>query len=102
MTMRPPFKHPSSAAGAPNKNSFGGSCPVLDEHVFHAGDLSGYDGSEGHPGQALLRDSENYSDIESDLTFVGLAGLQVSHSSSQSLFEVALPMVSRARLHDSL
>ena len=40
------------------------------------GDLSSYDGSESHPGHKLLGDPSRYSKIESDLTFVGVAGLR--------------------------
>ncbi len=37
-----------------------------------------YDG-EDHPAHALLLDPSNYSSIESNLIFVGLAGLRVSN-----------------------
>lgn len=40
------------------------------------GDLSDYTGVK-HPAHASLINSENYSSIESQMTFVGLAGLQV-------------------------
>lgn len=38
-----------------------------------------YDGSEDHPAHSLLLNPSNYASIESDLTFVGLVGLRVSH-----------------------
>lgn len=37
-----------------------------------------YDGDEDHPAHQLLLNPANYSSIESNLTFVGLAGLRVS------------------------
>lgn len=40
------------------------------------GALSSYNGSESHPAQKLLANPSSYSDIESGLTFVGLAGLR--------------------------
>lgn len=40
------------------------------------GVLAGYDGSEDHPGHALLANPVGYEAIESGLTFVGLAGLR--------------------------
>jgi len=40
------------------------------------GALSNYNGSESHPGQKLLANPSSYSDIESGLTFIGLAGLR--------------------------
>jgi Ca2+-transporting ATPase len=40
------------------------------------GVLETYDGSVGHPGHALLKDPSSYEAIESELTFVGLAGLR--------------------------
>jgi hypothetical protein len=57
----------------------------LNNPSFCAGDLSNYDGSEEHPGHALLRDSDKYAEVESGLTFVGLAGLQVRRSLSEIL-----------------
>lgn len=41
-----------------------------------------YDGSEDHPAHRLLLDPSNYSSIESELIFAGLAGLRVSPSST--------------------
>jgi Ca2+-transporting ATPase len=41
-----------------------------------------YSGDEDHPAHQLLLDLHNYSSIESNLTFVGLAGLRVSFSSN--------------------
>ena len=41
------------------------------------GEFETYDG-EDHPAHALLLDPSNYPSIESDLIFVGLAGLRVS------------------------
>lgn len=38
--------------------------------------LSTYNGSESHPAHALLADPSTYPEIESDLIFVGLAGLR--------------------------
>ena len=38
--------------------------------------LSHYDGTDSHPAHAQLMDPGNYSAIESDLVFVGLAGLR--------------------------
>jgi P-type Ca2+ transporter type 2C len=38
--------------------------------------LSNYNGSESHPAQKLLVNPSGYSDIESGLTFIGLAGLR--------------------------
>eukprot|EP00887_Chlorella_sp_A99_P001879 scaffold19.g1879.t1 len=40
------------------------------------GDLADYDGSEGHRGHARLADPSSYETIESDLIFLGVAGLQ--------------------------
>ena len=40
------------------------------------GELADYDGSEGHRGHVRLADPGAYEGIESDLTFLGLAGLQ--------------------------
>lgn len=40
------------------------------------GDLADYDGSESHRGHRRLADPSQYAAIESDLTFLGLAGLQ--------------------------
>ena len=40
------------------------------------GDLGSYDGSEGHAAHRRLADPSQYAAIESDLAFVGLAGLQ--------------------------
>jgi Ca2+-transporting ATPase len=40
------------------------------------GTLSSYNGAESHPGQKLLSNPSSYSDIESGLTFIGLAGLR--------------------------
>lgn len=40
------------------------------------GALSSYDGSESHPAHAALADPSKYPEIESGLTFVGLAGLR--------------------------
>ena len=39
-------------------------------------DLADYDGSESHRGHKRLADPAQYAAIESDLTFLGLAGLQ--------------------------
>eukprot|EP00803_Ostreobium_quekettii_P008366 evm.model.scf_1396EXC.4 EVM.evm.TU.scf_1396EXC.4 scf_1396EXC:22768-35223(-) len=39
------------------------------------GELASYDG-EAHPGQKTLHDTENYAAVESDMVFVGLAGLR--------------------------
>lgn len=38
-----------------------------------------YDGDEDHPAHELLLNPSNYSAIESNLIFVGLVGLRVSH-----------------------
>ena len=38
--------------------------------------LSSYNGSPSHPAQAILADPARYSEVESGLTFVGLAGLR--------------------------
>ena len=40
------------------------------------GDLATYNGSDKHKAHALLKDPSKYAEIESDLTFVGLAGLR--------------------------
>jgi Ca2+-transporting ATPase len=40
------------------------------------GGLATYDGTESHPAHAMMMDPNQYSDIESDLVFVGLAGLR--------------------------
>ena len=40
------------------------------------GMLSSYDGSESHPAHALLAEPAGYAALESNLTFVGLAGLR--------------------------
>lgn len=40
------------------------------------GDLAGYDGSESHPAHKLLADPSNYPSIESNMVFLGVAGLQ--------------------------
>ena len=40
------------------------------------GTLETYDGSPEHPGHAVLKDPSSYEAVESDLTFVGLAGLR--------------------------
>ena len=40
------------------------------------GTLETYDGSPEHPGHAALKDPSSYEAVESDLTFVGLAGLR--------------------------
>jgi hypothetical protein len=61
----------------------------LNSPLFCAGDLSNYDGSEEHPGHALLRDSDKYSEVESGLTFVGLAGLQVRRSLSEYIIKIS-------------
>jgi magnesium-transporting ATPase (P-type) len=37
--------------------------------------LTDYDGSEGHPGSRLLSNPANYPGIESELVFLGVAGL---------------------------
>ena len=39
--------------------------------------MGGYDGTPSHPATKLLAEASNYARIESDLVFVGLAGLQV-------------------------
>lgn len=39
-------------------------------------DLADYDGSEKHRGHKRLADPSQYAAIESDLVFLGLAGLQ--------------------------
>jgi Ca2+-transporting ATPase len=41
-----------------------------------------YNGDEDHPAHQLLLEPLNYSSIESNLTFVGLAGLRVSWHSN--------------------
>ena len=40
------------------------------------GDLATYDGSSTHKAHVVLKDPSSYARIESDLTFVGLAGLR--------------------------
>ena len=40
------------------------------------GELSSYDGTEKHKAHAVLKDPSAYASIESDLTFVGMAGLR--------------------------
>lgn len=40
------------------------------------GALSAYDGSESHPAHSLLANPAQYAELESDLIFVGLAGLR--------------------------
>ena len=40
-----------------------------------AGDLNAYDGQQSHKAHTQLLSPENYEGIESDLTFLGLAGL---------------------------
>lgn len=40
------------------------------------GELATYDGNESHPGHKILSEPSNYVDIESGLTFVGLAGIR--------------------------
>ena len=39
-------------------------------------DLETYDGSTTHPGHSTLKDPSSYEQVESELTFVGLAGLR--------------------------
>ena len=39
------------------------------------GALETYDGDHGHPGHRVLSDFDHYAEVESGLTFVGLAGL---------------------------
>lgn len=43
------------------------------------GEFESYTG-EDHPAHRLLLDPSNYSNIESDLVFVGMAGIRVSFS----------------------
>lgn len=43
---------------------------------FNLGVLASYNGDSKHPGHALLSDPSKYTEIESDLVFVGLVGLQ--------------------------
>lgn len=43
------------------------------------GSMSDYNGPE-HPAHRRLVNADNYSSIESELTFVGLGGLQVCYS----------------------
>lgn len=43
-------------------------------------DFDTYNGDEEHPAHQLLLNPANYSSIESNLVFVGLAGLRVSDS----------------------
>tara|TARA_B100000475_G_scaffold118736_1_gene86615 strand:- start:794 stop:4138 length:3345 start_codon:yes stop_codon:yes gene_type:complete len=40
------------------------------------GVLSSYDGSHSHPGYKILKDPSQYEVVESEMTFVGLAGLR--------------------------
>lgn len=40
------------------------------------GDLGSFDGSDAHPAHKLLAHPSKYAEIESDMVFVGLAGLQ--------------------------
>ena len=40
------------------------------------GVLSSYDGSHSHPGYKILKDPSQYEAVESEMTFVGLAGLR--------------------------
>merc|ERR1711920_1151936 len=39
------------------------------------GDLATYNGEKNHPGRQMLRQLDSFSSIESQMTFVGLAGL---------------------------
>lgn len=41
-------------------------------------DFATYNGDEDHPAHELLLNPSNYPSIESDLIFVGLAGIRVS------------------------
>lgn len=41
------------------------------------GKLAEFDGDLRHPAAAQLREPANYSKVESDMVFLGLAGLQV-------------------------
>jgi Ca2+-transporting ATPase len=54
------------------------------------GDFSDYDG-EKHPAHMKLLEPTNYSDIESDLIFVGLVGLRVCSSIFMDLFIFSPP-----------
>ena len=38
--------------------------------------MSSYDGSHSHPGYKILKDPSQYEVVESEMTFVGLAGLR--------------------------
>lgn len=42
---------------------------------FVEGPLASYDGDKQHPAQQLLKQSDKFAEIESDMIFVGLAGL---------------------------
>lgn len=51
-------------------------CPFLSPFHSPQGELADYDGSEGHPGHRRLADPSTYAALESDMVFLGLAGLQ--------------------------
>lgn len=44
--------------------------------MFKNGELASYDGTEAHPGHALVQDVTKYISIESDLVFVGMVALR--------------------------
>ncbi len=47
------------------------------------GSLASFDGERHHPAAVQLREPANYSKIESDMVFLGLAGLQVGSRSGR-------------------
>eukprot|EP00898_Chlorokybus_atmophyticus_P002990 jgi/Chlat1/3692/Chrsp247S03836 len=51
-------------------------CLAFATKHSNLGDLADYDGTVTHPGHRLLLEPNNYRLIESNLTFVGVAGLQ--------------------------
>ena len=52
--------------------------------------LTSYDGSEKHPARTLLADPSKYSEVESNLVFLGLAGLKGEKSETMLLIRIEL------------
>ena len=67
-------KRVADATSAMSKQAL--RCLAFARKTEGLGDLASYDGSEAHPGRALVVDSNAYERVESGLTFCGLAGLR--------------------------